>query len=121
MKCGLLGKKLSHSYSPQIHRYLGNYTYTLQEVQPEDLQAFFSNNNFAGLNVTIPYKKDVIPFCDELTDCARKMGAVNTIVQRKDGTRIGHNTDFFGFMSMVQRMRLSLTCRPGSVQGSVPS
>lgn len=118
MKCGLLGKKLSHSYSPQIHRYLGNYTYTLQEVQPEDLQAFFSNNNFAGLNVTIPYKKDVIPFCDELTDCARKMGAVNTIVQRKDGTRIGHNTDFFGFMSMVQRMRLSLTNKKALVLGS---
>ena len=85
MKCGLLGKKLSHSYSPQIHSYLGEYDYTLEEVQPEKLKDFFAKSDFAGLNVTIPYKKDVIPFCDELTDCARKMGAVNTIVRREDG------------------------------------
>lgn len=118
MKCGLLGKKLSHSYSPQIHCYLGEYDYTLEEVEPEKLQDFFANSEFKGLNVTIPYKKDVIAFCDELTDCARKMGAVNTIVQRKDGTRIGHNTDFFGFSSMVERMQIPLAGKKVLVLGS---
>lgn len=118
MKCGLLGEKLAHSYSPQIHSNLGEYDYTLEEVQPEKLQDFFTNSDFTGLNVTIPYKKDVIPFCDELTDCARKMGAVNTIVQHKDGTRIGHNTDFFGFSSMLNRMQISLSEKKALVLGS---
>ena len=118
MKCGLLGKKLSHSYSPQIHTNLGNYEYTLEEVQPENLSEFFANHIFTGLNVTIPYKKDVIAFCDELTDCAKKMGAVNTIVLREDGTRIGHNTDFFGFKSMVQRMQIPLDGKKTLVLGS---
>ena len=118
MKCGLLGKKLSHSYSPQIHSYLGDYPYILEEVSPDGLQEFFANNDYTGLNVTIPYKKDVIPFCDELSDCARKMGAVNTIVQRNDGKRIGHNTDFFGFSSMVSRMQIPLTGKKALVLGS---
>ena len=118
MKCGLLGKKLSHSYSPQIHSNLGDYPYILEEIPSDGLQEFFANNDYTGLNVTIPYKKDVIPFCDELTDCARKMGAVNTIVQRKDGTRIGHNTDFFGFSSMVNRMHVSLSGKKVLVLGS---
>ncbi len=118
MKCGLLGKKLSHSYSPQIHSYLGDYDYNLEEVPPEKLQDFFASNTYTGLNVTIPYKKDVIAFCDELTACARKMGAVNTIVVREDGTRIGHNTDFFGFSSMVSRMQIPLAGKKVLVLGS---
>lgn len=118
MKCGLLGKKLSHSYSPQIHSYLGEYEYTLKEVQPENLEDFFGNFDFTGINVTIPYKKDVIPFCHVLTNCAQKMGAVNTIVQQKDGTRIGHNTDFFGFSSMVERMQIPLSGKKALVLGS---
>lgn len=118
MKCGLLGKKLSHSYSPQIHSYLGEYDYTLEEVQPEKLKDFFAKSDFAGLNVTIPYKKDVIPFCDELTDCARKMGAVNTIVRREDGKRIGHNTDFFGLSSTIERMQIPLAGKKVLVLGS---
>lgn len=118
MKCGLLGKKLSHSYSPQIHSYLGEYDYTLEEVEPEKLQNFFCNNDYTGLNVTIPYKKDVIPFCDELSDCARKMGAVNTIVLQNDGTRIGHNTDYFGFSSIVQQMHIPLVGKKVLVLGS---
>ena len=117
MKCGLLGKKLSHSYSPQIHSYLGDYSYILEEVQPDKLREFFANNDYTGMNVTIPYKKDVIAFCDELTDCAKKTGAVNTIVQRKDGTRIGHNTDYFGFSSMVGRMQIHLAGKKALVLG----
>ncbi len=118
MQCALLGQKLSHSYSPQIHSYLGDYSYSLAEVQPVDLQDFFAKGEFTGLNVTIPYKKDVIVFCDELTPCAQKIGAVNTIVRREDGTYIGHNTDFFGFSAMVKRMQISLADKKVLVLGS---
>ena len=85
MKSGLLGRKLAHSYSPQIHSYLGDYSYKLFEKEPEELSAFFEIADFDCINVTIPYKKDVIPYCAELSECAKKMGAVNTIVRRKDG------------------------------------
>ena len=118
MNCGLLGKTLSHSYSPQIHSYLGNYSYRLFEKQPEELGAFLQNGDFTGINVTIPYKKDVIPYCTELTDCAKKMGAVNTIVRRQDGTLIGHNTDYYGFLSMVKRTGLNLFGKKVLVLGS---
>ena len=85
MKCGLLGRKLSHSYSPQIHSYLGDYSYDLFEKEPEELEDFLRNGDFTGLNVTIPYKKEVIPYLDDLSPVAKKMGAVNTIVRRADG------------------------------------
>lgn len=103
MKCGLLGEKLGHSYSPQIHSFLGEYSYELYEKKPEELEHFLKEGDFTGLNVTIPYKKAVIPYCDELSPVAKKMGAVNTIVRRKDGSLLGHNTDFFGFRSMVHK------------------
>jgi len=118
MNCGLLGKTLGHSYSAQIHSYLGTYSYTLFEKQPEELEDFLKNNGLAGLNVTIPYKKDVIPYCQHLTECAKKLGAVNTIIRRKDGSLIGHNTDYFGFRSMVMRMGLSLAGKKVLVLGS---
>ena len=119
MQCGLLGRKLGHSYSPQIHQHLGDYSYTLFEKEPEELAAFFQNSTFTGLNVTIPYKKDVIPYCSELSSHAQKLGAVNTIVRRSDGTLIGHNTDYFGFLSMVKRSGLSLEGQKVLVLGSV--
>ena len=97
MICGLLGKTLGHSYSPLIHSYLGEYEYRLFERQPEELEDFLKNGDFTGLNVTIPYKKDVIPYLDELTPIAARLGAVNTIV-RRDGKLIGHNTDYAGFL-----------------------
>ena len=67
MQCGLLGRKLGHSYSPQIHALLSNYSYDLFETEPQDLESFLKNANFQGLNVTIPYKKAVIEFCDHLS------------------------------------------------------
>lgn len=118
MKCGLLGKTLGHSYSPQIHSFLGDYTYSLFEKQPEALSDFLQNGDFTGLNVTIPYKKEVIPYCDTLTECAARLGAVNTIVRRNDGKLIGHNTDYFGFQSMVARLGLSLSGKKVLVLGS---
>ncbi len=118
MKCGLLGKSLAHSYSPQIHSYLGDYSYELFEKQPEELEEFLKQGDFSGINVTIPYKKDVIPYCSRLTDCARRMGAVNTIVRQKDGSLIGHNTDYFGFLSTVQRTGISVSGKKVLVLGS---
>ncbi len=118
MKCGLLGKTLGHSYSPYIHTFLGDYSYCLFEKQPEELADFLKNGDFTGLNVTMPYKKDVIPFCDTLTDCAKKLGAVNTLVRQKDGTLLGHNTDYFGFQSMVKRTGLAVSGKKVLVLGS---
>ena len=118
MLCGLLGKTLSHSYSPQIHKHLANYAYELFEKQPEELADFLKNSNFSGINVTIPYKKDVIPYCDELTDCAKSLGAVNTIIRKADGSLIGHNTDYFGFQYMIKKTGLSVANKKVLVLGS---
>ena len=116
MKSGLLGRKLGHSYSPQIHALMGSYSYDLFEKEPEEVGTFVKNGDFTGINVTIPYKKDVIPFLDEISPLAQRMGAVNTIVRREDGTLFGHNTDYFGFSSMVQRSGIS---GPGPVRSPV--
>ena len=118
MQCGLLGRKLGHSYSPQIHSHLASYEYTLFEKEPEELEAFLKNGGFTGLNVTIPYKKDVIPYLDELSPTAKRLGAVNTIVRRGDGSLIGHNTDYFGFCSMVGRSGLTVAGKKVLVLGS---
>ena len=118
MKSGLLGRKLGHSYSPQIHSYLGDYPYVLFEKEPEDVGDFVKNGDYTGINVTIPYKKDVIPFLDELSPMAQRMGAVNTIVRRSDGTLFGHNTDYFGFTSMVKRSGIAVAGKKVLVLGS---
>lgn len=118
MYCGLLGRKLSHSYSPQIHKQLGDYTYALFEKEPEEIEDFLKDGAFTGLNVTIPYKKTVIPYCSELSEAAEAMGAVNTIVKRPDGSLIGHNTDYFGFRSMLEKSGLHVSGKKALVLGS---
>ncbi len=118
MQCGLLGRRLGHSYSPQIHGYLGHYDYALYEKEPHELDVFLKDRDLIGLNVTIPYKKDVIPFCHQLSDRAKQLGAVNTIVRQQDGTLIGHNTDYFGFLSMVKKSGLSVSDKKVLVLGS---
>lgn len=118
MNCGLLGRKLGHSYSPQIHAHLGSYRYALFEKEPEELEAFLKNGDFTGLNVTIPYKKDVIPYLDELSPAAERLGAVNTIVRRPDGRLVGHNTDYFGFRWLVKKSGLALAGKKVLVLGS---
>ena len=118
MQCGLLGRKLGHSYSPQIHAQLASYSYSLFEKEPEELEGFLKNGNFLGLNVTIPYKKDVIPFLDQLSPVARRLGAVNTIVRRGDGSLVGHNTDYFGFRYLVQQSGLDVRRKKVLVLGS---
>ena len=118
MNCGLLGRKLGHSYSPQIHAHLGSYRYALFEKEPEELEAFLKNGDFNGLNVTIPYKKDVIPYLDELSPAAERLGAVNTIVRRPDGRLVGHNTDYFGFRWLVKKSGLAVAGKKVLVLGS---
>lgn len=118
MKCGLLGGKLGHSFSPQIHGALADYRYTLWEKTPEELNDFLKNGDFTGLNVTIPYKKTVIPYCAELSDQARKIGAVNTIVRRQDGTLLGHNTDYFGFAYLLRQSGIAVAGKKCLVLGT---
>lgn len=103
MRCGLLGEHLTHSYSPQIHALLGDYSYELFEVAPEKLGEFLQAGEFDGLNVTIPYKRAVIPYCAELSVAAREMGSVNTLLRRPDGTLYGDNTDLDGFRWLLAR------------------
>lgn len=118
MQYGLLGQKLSHSYSPQIHKALAGYEYGLIQIEPEDLERFMQIADFSGINVTIPYKKAVLPYCHSLSPQARRLGAVNTIVKRPDGTLWGHNTDYFGFQEMVRLSGLSVQNKKVLVLGS---
>ncbi len=118
MQCGLLGAKLGHSYSPQIHAQLGNYPYTLYEKSPEELEDFLLHGEFTGLNVTIPYKKAVIPYCRSLSPRAQELGAVNTIIRQSDGTLVGHNTDHYGFETMLASSGLGLSEKKALVLGS---
>ena len=118
MRCGLLGAKLVHSYSPLIHERLGDYEYSLIEKSSEELDDFLKNGDFAAINVTIPYKQTVIPYCDALSPVAEKMGAVNTIVRQKDGTLIGHNSDYFGFKTMLHASGLTVSGKKVLVLGT---
>ena len=117
MECGLLGRKLGHSYSPQIHALLGAYSYRLMELEPEAVGPFLKAGAFTGLNVTIPYKKAVIPYLDALSPEARRLGAVNTIL-RREGRLIGHNTDYFGFRYLVEKSGLHVAGKKALVLGS---
>lgn len=102
MKYGLIGEKLGHSYSCQVHRALGNPDYVLKEIAPDALGDFLRARDFAGLNVTIPYKQAVIPYVDALTDTAREVGAVNTLYFDASGALWGDNTDVYGFCAMLE-------------------
>ncbi len=118
LHCGLLGRTLGHSYSPAIHAQLADYSYLLYEKEPEELEHFLRSGEFDGLNVTIPYKKAVIPYCAELSDTARAIGAVNTIVRRPDGTLWGGNTDAYGFSMLVQSSGAEVRGKKALVFGS---
>lgn len=113
---GLIGKTLVHSYSKEIHEALGRYQYQLFSLAEDEMPDFINARDFRGLNVTIPYKKDVIPLCDEVTDLARRIGAVNTLfwknasgtgssesISQEDKILVGHNTDYEGFLYAASR------------------
>ena len=101
MKCYLIAKKLGHSFSKLIHNELADYEYEHKELEENELDAFFAEKDFDGLNVTIPYKQTVMKYLDEISPEAKRIGAVNTIVNR-GGELIGHNTDYYGFMYEIK-------------------
>ncbi|MBO4327328.1 MAG: type II 3-dehydroquinate dehydratase [Clostridia bacterium] len=102
LRCGLIGGRLIHSYSPQIHAKLGDYEYKLYELREDEVGPFLKSGCFDGLNVTIPYKKTVVPFLDELSEDAARLGSVNTVIRRSDGTLYGDNTDIFGALKLLE-------------------
>ena len=106
---GLLGKTLGHSYSPRIHHALGNTDYTLFERNPEELESFFADTTLQGLNITIPYKIQALHACQSISDIAARIGCVNTMVRQSDGSWYGHNTDYDGFLYMLQRAHIDVT------------
>lgn len=118
MRCGLLGRHLSHSYSPQIHKLLANYSYELYEREPEDVEGFVKLGPWDGCNVTIPYKKEVVKYCHELSPLAKELGSVNTLYRRPDGTIYGDNTDFFGFEAMAKSLGLDYAGKKALVFGT---
>ena len=115
---GLLGERLGHSYSPAIHAALADYDYRLYEVPREELDAFLTRREFDGLNVTIPYKKAVIPYCAALSPIAAELGSVNVLLRRPDGTLLGDNTDAYGFAGLVRRSGIDPADRKALVLGS---
>ena len=118
MRFGLLGEKLGHSYSPELHAFFGDYDYELFEVAPGDLEDFLRERDFQGLNVTIPYKTTVHDICEHLTEAAEAIGSVNTVVKQPDGTLLGDNTDAAGFEGMVWKSRVRVRGRKCLVLGS---
>lgn len=116
-KFGLLGRRLGHSWSPQIHALLADYEYTLREVEPSALAGFLETTELSGMNVTIPYKKDVLPFCATLSDAAARIGSVNTLTRTAQGWH-GDNTDYAGFKALVRACGVSPAGKKALVFGS---
>ena len=108
MKFGLLGRTLSHSFSPRIHSALGNRNYELFEREPSQLQEFFADPELQGINITIPYKVNALEACDVVDPRAERIGCVNTMV-RKDGKWHGYNTDYDGFVFTLQHAGIDVS------------
>ena len=117
MEYGLLGEKLGHSFSPQIHGALADYDYQLYPTPPEAVEELFRQRSFKGLNVTIPYKQTVIPLCDKIDPSAAAIGAVNTVVNR-GGQLIGFNTDIDGLLYMAHRAGVDMNGKKVLILGS---
>ena len=117
MKYGCIGEHLGHSFSKEIHAAFADYTYELCELAPDELDRFLRAGAFDGINVTIPYKRDVIPYLSEISDAARKIGAVNTVLSR-NGRLIGHNTDFYGLTALILRVGVPLQGKKVAILGT---
>lgn len=117
MHFGLIGEKLGHSYSKEIHNLVADYGYELREVKREELGAFMTERAFSGINVTIPYKKSVMDYLDVISDDAKKIGAVNTVVNR-DGKLYGYNTDFYGLKALLIHNGVSVRNKKVLILGS---
>ncbi|MBO4439475.1 MAG: chorismate mutase [Spirochaetaceae bacterium] len=102
-KFGLIGRNISYSFSKEIHAAFADYDYEIINLEPEEVEGFFAKKEYAGCNVTIPYKRDAAALCDELSPQAKAIGSVNTVILRKDGTLFGDNTDYYGFLNMAEK------------------
>ncbi len=114
---GLIGEKLGHSYSRQIHEKLADYTYELIPLSREEFHNFMEKRDFSAINVTIPYKQAVLPYLDKLSDSAKNIGAVNAIVNR-DGKLYGYNTDYLGFLYTLRVHHIRITGKKVLVLGN---
>ena len=114
---GCIGKKLTHSFSKEIHAKIADYDYELIELTEEEIAPFFDKKDFAAINVTIPYKQTVIPDLDSISPVAQRIGAVNTIVN-KDGKLYGYNTDYYGMKALVERVGIDLNGRKVLILGT---
>ena len=117
MQYGCIGKKLGHSFSKEIHNALTDYTYELCEIPEEKIAEFMNKSDFKAINVTIPYKETVIPYLDVISDEAKQIGAVNTIVN-KNGVLYGYNTDFFGMKLLIEKADIEIKNKTVAVLGS---
>lgn len=117
MNYGLIGEKLGHSFSAEIHRQLFDYHYELKEIPREELAAFIQSKSFSAINVTIPYKEMVIPYLDMVDETAQAIGAVNTIVNR-NGKLYGYNTDFLGMKALIESANITLSGKKVLILGS---
>jgi len=117
MEYGCIGEKLGHSFSKIIHNEFCDYNYELKEIARDDLADFMRKADFKAINVTVPYKLDVIPFLYKIDEAAKQIGAVNTIVN-KSGRLYGYNTDFYGLSCLIERMGVSLQNKKVLILGS---
>lgn len=117
MKYGLIGEKLGHSFSKTVHSKIADYEYELCESAKNDLDSFMKSRDFCGINVTIPYKQSVIPYLDFISDEAKEIGAVNTVVN-KNGKLYGYNTDFYGLKSLIEKNDIEICGKTALILGS---
>ncbi len=117
MEYGCIGEHLGHSFSKEIHNALADYQYELKELTPQEVEPFLKSKSFKAINVTIPYKLTVMPFLDFISEEAKSINAVNTIVN-KNGKLYGYNTDFYGLKSLIERSGTSLNGKKVAVLGS---
>lgn len=117
MDYGLIGERLPHSFSKEIHEKIADYKYSLKELKPDEVQKFILSKNFKAINVTIPYKQTVIPFLDEIAPEAQAIGAVNTVVNR-GGVLYGYNTDFGGMRALIERTEVDLKYKKALILGT---
>lgn len=117
MEYGLIGEKLGHSFSKIVHSKLAGYEYKLNEISKDNFHEFMTSKNFKAINVTIPYKQDVIPYLDVISDTAREIGAVNTIIN-KNGKLYGYNTDYSGLVALIEYNDIEIKDKKVLILGS---
>ena len=117
MEYGLIGEKLGHSFSKEVHNRLFDYNYELKEIPKDEIDSFFKQKDFKAINVTIPYKQTVIPYLDFISDIAKEIGAVNTVVN-KNGKLYGYNTDFLGLKALIEKNNIAIKGKKVLILGS---